>query len=63
MVRKPTSYGKIKEKDQDDIFYWAFKKSAIQRLSESWRLHCANNNIPIDSKMNRSVNKAYLSNE
>ena len=63
MIRKPTYVGTVNEKDQLDIFYWAFEKTAAQRLSESWRLHCINNNIPFDAKIDKTVVKASLRNE
>ncbi len=58
MDRKPTYSGKIEDKDQKDISYWAFEKTAAERLAESWRLHCMNHNIPTDSRMDKSKNKA-----
>jgi len=63
MIRKPSYAGNIKEKDQLDIFYWAFEKNSAQRLSESWRLHCMNNNIPIDTRLDKSFAKAHLRSE
>jgi hypothetical protein len=59
MIRKPTFAGKAEVKDRDDIFFWAFEKTAGERLAEAWRLHCINHNIPLDSKLDKSVNKAY----
>jgi len=63
MVRKPTYSGNVEEKDQNDILFWAFHKSATQRLVEAWRLHCLNYNIQPSLKMDKSFNKAYLKNE
>jgi len=54
MDRTPTFSGKIKDKDQEDISYWAFEKTTAERLAESWRLHCMNHNIPTDYKMDKS---------
>lgn len=58
MIRKPTYAGKIQEKDQLDIIFWAHDKSPIERLSESWRLNCMNHNVPIDIRMERTANSA-----
>jgi hypothetical protein len=58
MDRKPTYSGKIKDKDQEDISYWAFEKTAAERLAESWRLHCMNQNLPTNYKMHNSKSKA-----
>lgn len=54
MIRRPTYAGKISEKDELDILFWATKKSPQERLVESWRLNCINNNVPVDIKMDRS---------
>ena len=59
MERRPTYAGKGREKDERDIFYWAFEKTPWERLQESWRLHCLNHNISeSENKLNKSVNKA-----
>ncbi len=58
MVKKPTYAGSVKDKDQADIFHWAFNKSAAERICESWRLHCMNHNISPDQKLNKSISKA-----
>ncbi|MFY0654067.1 MAG: hypothetical protein JXQ96_18665 [Cyclobacteriaceae bacterium] len=59
MIKIPTFSGKIQEKDNNDIFYWAFEKSPAQRLEESWRLHCANHNIdPQSVRLDKSKSSA-----
>ncbi len=63
MIRKPTYAGNAKNKDQLDIFYWAFQKTPVERLSESWRLHCLNNNVEYNIKLNKKAAKASLRNE
>lgn len=45
MVRKPTFAGSVKEKDEQDIYHWAFEKTALERLVESMRLYCLNHNF------------------
>lgn len=60
MQRKPTYSGKATEKDELDILYWAFEKTALERLLESWRLHCVNHDIdPFNSKINKNISKAF----
>ena len=60
MVRRPTYAGNLKDKDEQDIFYWATEKTPWERLQESWRLHCINNDIkPSENKLNKHVSKAY----
>ncbi|MCF6352457.1 MAG: hypothetical protein L3J06_05570 [Cyclobacteriaceae bacterium] len=63
MIRKPTYAGLVKNKDVQDILFWALEKTPSQRLSESWRLHCINNNMPFDAKIDKTVVKASLRNE
>jgi len=58
MVRKPVYAGSVNEKDEKDIFYWAYQKSAKEKLCEGWRLHCMNHNISVNHKLNRNINKA-----
>ena len=59
MVRKPTFAGKAETKDEVDLFYWAFEKTALERLVESMRLYCLNHNIDMDQlKFNKTVCKA-----
>lgn len=53
MQRKPTFAGRIKDKDKADISYWAFEKSAKERLHEAWRLHCSNHNIDINESIRK----------
>lgn len=45
MIRKPTYAGKIEQKDNEDVLFWAQNKTPEERLIESWRLHCLNHNI------------------
>ena len=60
MRRIPTYSGKIKKKDELDILYWAFEKTARERLLESWRLHCVNHGIdPYNCKINKKISKAF----
>jgi hypothetical protein len=58
MQRVPTFSGKIQDKDEQDILYWARHKTAAERLVESWRLHCANHNIDPNTPLNKNVSKA-----
>ena len=59
MDRKPTYAGKVKEKDEQDIFYWAFEKTPRERLQESWRLHCLNHNIkPSENRLDKTKSSA-----
>jgi len=55
MERRPTYAGKIKEKDEQDILFWALKKSPIERLQESWRLNCVNHGISTTSRLNKAI--------
>ena len=57
-MRKPTYAGKVDTKDEQDIFLWARYKTAEERLIESWRLHCINNGISIQQKLDRSTSTA-----
>lgn len=58
MYRKPTYSGKIKEKDELDILFWAIEKTALERLQESWRMHCINHSIdPVTSRLDK--NKSF----
>ena len=34
MIRKPTFAGKIQEKDERDIRFWAYEKTAEERVQE-----------------------------
>lgn len=58
MIRKPTFAGKIKEKEEAEILFWATEKTGEERLSESWRLHCLNHGISPQSRIDRNVTKA-----
>jgi len=59
MIRKPTYSGSIRKKDEQDILYWAFQKTAQERLYESWRLHCINHDIdPFSSKLDKTKARA-----
>ncbi|QSE99065.1 hypothetical protein [Fulvivirga lutea] len=54
MIRKPTFSGKSANKDEEDILFWAYEKTAIQRLEESWRLNCLNHQLdPNTARMER----------
>lgn len=35
MIRKPTYAGKVSEKDELDILFWATRKSPKERLAEN----------------------------
>ncbi|HNP19945.1 MAG TPA: hypothetical protein PKL31_16015 [Fulvivirga sp.] len=59
MQRTPFYAGKVKDKDENDILYWANSKTAKERLAEAWRLHCANHNIDPKTPLNRKVSKAH----
>ena len=54
MIRQPSYAGKIVEKDELDVLFWASEKTPFERLAESWRLNCINHNIPVTSKMVRT---------
>jgi len=59
MIRKPTFAGKVQEKDENDILYWAFQKTPAERLAESWRLHCLNHGLePSENRLNKMVSSA-----
>ena len=58
MIRKPTYAGKVKEKDQLDIKFWAEEKTISERLAESWRLNCLNHNVSSNIRMTRVFCKA-----
>lgn len=60
MNRQPTYAGKAEEKDNLDILYWATEKTALERLNESWRLHCLNHNVNYDVKLDKTKHKATL---
>ena len=60
MRRIPTYSGKIDKKDEPDILYWAFEKTARERLLESRRLHCVDHGIePYHCKINKKIAKAF----
>jgi len=60
MIRKPTFAGKIQEKDERDIRFWAYEKTAEERVQEAWRLHCANHNVdPVNAKLDRTKMRAW----
>lgn len=54
MIREATFAGKVQEKDEDDIFYWAFEKTHEERLEESWRLHCMNHGVSTQHRLDRT---------
>lgn len=59
MVQKPTYAGKVEKKDEQDIYFWAFEKTAAERLKESLRLYCMNHNIDISQlKFDKTAIKA-----
>lgn len=59
MIRKPTFAGKVEEKDSEDIFYWAFQKTAFERLCESWRLNCINHGYQShELRLDKTIAKA-----
>lgn len=58
MIRQPTYAGKIKEKDDLDILFWANEKTPFERLAESWRLNCMNHGIPTNTRMIRTFTSA-----
>ena len=59
MIRKPTFAGKAAQKDQEDIFYWAYQKTPSERLAESWRLHSLNHGLdPSNNRLNKDISKA-----
>ena len=59
MKRTPTYAGKARKKDELDILYWATQRTAVERLVESWRLHCANHNVdPVTVKIDKTAAKA-----
>jgi hypothetical protein len=58
MERIPFFAGKVNDKDENDILYWAYHKTASERLAESWRLHCANHNIDPNTPLNKNTSKA-----
>jgi hypothetical protein len=60
MQRIPTYHGNIEKKDELDILFWAKKKTPLERLSESWRMHCVNNNIdPLSIRLDRFKASAF----
>jgi len=60
MVRKPTFAGKIQEKDDQDILFWAFQKTAAERLIGSWRLHFMNHGVdPSEVRLDKTKSRAY----
>lgn len=63
MNRQPTYAGSVEEKDNLDIMYWAAEKSAHDRLRESWRLHCLNHNISVDTPLNKLICSAKKRND
>lgn len=63
MVRRPTYAGAVGDKDNADIFYWATEKTPVDRLSESWRLHCLNHGVEFNIKLDKKKNRASLRND
>ena len=60
MVREPTFAGYARDKDKQDILYWALNKTPRQRLEEAWRLHCANHSVsPSEMRLDKTKSKAF----